>query len=56
MHPFCEIFSFEEYLCCRVCAFEEVCTKAPAFRLPCERLIPHYPAPPKVIPLEHDDL
>lgn len=34
---FCEIASFEEHLCCRTCAFEEVCTKAPAFTLPCQR-------------------
>ena len=35
--PFCEIFPFERYLCCRTCAFEEVCTAAPVFRLPCVR-------------------
>lgn len=34
---FCEIAPFEEYLCCRTCAFEEVCTKAPVFYLPCKR-------------------
>jgi hypothetical protein len=34
---FCEIACFEECLCCRVCAFEDVCTRAQAFHLPCER-------------------
>ncbi len=34
---FCEIWCFEQYLCCRTCAYEEVCTKAPVFRLPCQR-------------------
>ena len=33
---FCEIWRFEQYLCCRTCAFEEVCVKAEVFRLPCE--------------------
>jgi len=37
MQSFCEIFPFEEYLCCRVCVFEEVCTSAPVFILPCQR-------------------
>lgn len=32
---FCEIARFETRLCCRTCVFEEVCTKSPAFRLPC---------------------
>lgn len=35
---FCEIWRFENHLCCRTCAFEEVCTKAPVFRLPCRRI------------------
>jgi hypothetical protein len=34
---FCEIFRFEQHLCCRTCAFEDVCTSAPAFKLPCQR-------------------
>jgi hypothetical protein len=34
---FCEIWRFEEHLCCRTCAFELVCTKAEAFTLPCQR-------------------
>jgi len=34
---FCEIWHFEEHLCCRTCAFEEVCTKAKVFQLPCQR-------------------
>jgi hypothetical protein len=33
---FCEIWSFESHLCCRTCAFEEVCTKAEVFHLPCQ--------------------
>jgi len=37
LEAFCEIWRFEEHLCCRVCAFQEVCTKAQAFNLPCER-------------------
>lgn len=32
---FCEIWRFESHLCCRTCAFEEVCTKAEVFHLPC---------------------
>lgn len=32
---FCEIWQFEQYLCCRACAFEKVCAKAPVFQLPC---------------------
>jgi hypothetical protein len=34
---FCEIAPFEEHLCCRTCVFEEVCTKASVFYLPCQR-------------------
>jgi hypothetical protein len=34
---FCEIWRFERYLCCRTCVFEEVCTKATVFQLPCRR-------------------
>ena len=32
---FCEIAPFEDYLCCRTCVFEAVCTAAEVFRLPC---------------------
>jgi hypothetical protein len=32
---FCQIWRFEQYLCCRACVFEEICTKASVFRLPC---------------------
>jgi len=32
---FCEIWRFEQYLCCRCCVFGEVCTKAAVFSLPC---------------------
>ena len=34
---FCEIGRFEWHLCCRTCAFEEVCTKAEVFHLPCQK-------------------
>ena len=34
---FCEIWRFERFLCCRTCVFEEVCSQAPAFHLPCEK-------------------
>lgn len=37
---FCEIWRFESHLCCRTCAFEEVCTKAEVFRLPCQHSKP----------------
>ena len=34
---FCEIWRFEQHLCCRTCAFEDVCTKAEVFQgLPCK--------------------
>jgi len=34
---FCEIWKFEQHLCCRTCAFEDVCTKAEVFQeLPCK--------------------
>jgi hypothetical protein len=32
---FCEIWRFEQHLCCRICVFEVVCTKATVFQLPC---------------------
>jgi hypothetical protein len=35
---FCEIWPFEHHLCCRTCVFEDVCTKASVFHLPCKRL------------------
>lgn len=34
---FCEIIDFEEFLCCRTCVFENICTKAKLFHLPCIR-------------------
>ena len=34
---FCEIWSFENRLCCRTCVFEDVCTKTQVFHLPCQR-------------------
>lgn len=36
---FCEIWRFEEYLCCRTCVFEEICTGAEVFNLPCSRIL-----------------
>jgi hypothetical protein len=33
---FCEIIHIEEYLCCRTCIFENICTKADIFCLPCD--------------------
>jgi len=32
---FCEIWTFEQFLCCRTCVFQNVCSKAVVFRLPC---------------------
>lgn len=32
---FCEIWNIEQYLCCGICAFEEICKRAAIFRLPC---------------------
>lgn len=44
---FCEIWRFEQHLCCRTCVFEEVCTKAQVFRLPCQRpMAPMHPRTP----------
>ena len=37
--PFCEIWGFEEHLCCRACVFEEVCTSSSVFNLPCGKLV-----------------
>ncbi len=34
---FCEIWRFEERLCCRTCAFEAVCSKTQALQLPCKQ-------------------
>jgi hypothetical protein len=33
---FCEIAPFEEFLCCRTCCFQQVCTASQVLRLPCE--------------------
>jgi hypothetical protein len=43
---FCEIWHFEAHLCCRTCAFENVCTKAQVFQLPCQ--LPRLDSPPDV--------
>jgi hypothetical protein len=32
---FCEIWPLDEFLCCRTCVFQDVCTKARVFNLPC---------------------
>lgn len=32
---FCEIAPFEEYLCCRTCCFQRICTASQVLRLPC---------------------
>jgi hypothetical protein len=36
---FCEIWRFEQHLCCRTCVFEEVCSKATVFQLPCRTCV-----------------
>jgi hypothetical protein len=33
---FCEIAPVEEYLCCRLCAFQEVCSSSDILILPCK--------------------
>jgi len=33
--PFCEIYPFERFLCCKACVFEPVCSNSEAFSLPC---------------------
>ena len=38
--PFCEIWGFERHLCCRSCIFEDICTAADVFKLPCKRVDP----------------
>jgi hypothetical protein len=35
-NAFCEIAPFEQFLCCRTCSFEPVCTKSELLRLPCQ--------------------
>lgn len=32
---FCEIAPFDEFLCCRTCCFQKVCTASQVLRLPC---------------------
>jgi hypothetical protein len=41
---FCEIWGFEQRLCCRTCAFERVCTNVHVFQLPCQALVQIEPA------------
>lgn len=33
---FCEIWPFEQYLCCRTCIFQDVCLSSGVFNLPCQ--------------------
>ncbi len=33
---FCEIAPFEDYLCCRTCVYDKVCTKSVVLKLPCK--------------------
>jgi hypothetical protein len=33
---FCEVWSLDQFLCCRTCAFEEVCARSELFTLPCQ--------------------
>jgi hypothetical protein len=35
---FCEIAPFEEYLCCRTCCFQRICTATQVLQLPCTSL------------------
>ena len=37
---FCEIAPFEEFLCCRTCCFQRICTATQVLRLPCISLPP----------------
>lgn len=37
---FCEVWRFEELLCCRSCVFHSVCVQARAFALPCRDRVP----------------
>lgn len=37
---FCEIWEFEQYLCCRTCVFQTVCSKSTHFQLPCQPIVP----------------
>jgi hypothetical protein len=32
---FCEIAPFDEFICCRTCCFQQVCTASQVLRLPC---------------------
>jgi len=35
---FCEIWPFEQHLCCRTCAFEDACAQERVFTLPCKKV------------------
>lgn len=39
-NAFCEVWRFEEFLCCRSCVFHSVCAQAQAFALPCKDRVP----------------
>ncbi len=36
---FCELWPLEQYLCCRSCVFQNVCTASSLFHLPCSRVL-----------------
>jgi hypothetical protein len=38
--PFCEIWRLDEYLCCRSCVYQHVCSFSELFSLPCPSLSP----------------
>ena len=37
---FCEIWNFEQHLCCRTCAFDDACAQERVFTLPCKKQQP----------------
>lgn len=41
--PFCEIFDFEQMLCCQTCVFFEVCEQSKLFKLPCMQFVDRQP-------------
>jgi hypothetical protein len=36
---FCEIWTFEQFLCCRTCVFQTVCSQSTVFHLPCRSAV-----------------
>lgn len=43
---FCELWGFEEYFCCRQCAFYTICSQSQTYSLPCPDLVQLAPLPP----------